>query len=68
MTSSSSLTKLMGWVFVGSEISHRCQIPKEVGKDDFPFYLNQAELLMEINWPQSIKNFKDLKIIKCHFI
>ena len=38
-----SAMQLMGWVFVGADLPHRCRLPDEVGLEDVPFHLNDSE-------------------------
>ena len=33
-----SAMQLHGWVFVGSEMPHRCRLPEEVGLDNVSFF------------------------------
>lgn len=37
-----SAMQLMGWVFVGSDIPHRCRIPEEVDVENVPFQPNSS--------------------------
>ena len=34
---------LMGWVFVGSELPHRCRLPDEVGLENVNFTVNDSD-------------------------
>ena len=38
-----SAMQLMGWVFVGSELPHRCRLPDEVGVENVNFTANNSE-------------------------
>ena len=38
-----SAMQLMGWVFVGAEMKHRCRLPEEVGEENIPFYSNNSD-------------------------
>ena len=41
-----SAMQLMGWVFVGAEISHRCRLPEEVGlegRENISFHSNNSD-------------------------
>ena len=38
-----SAMQLMGWVFVGSELPHRCRLPDEVGVENVNFTVNNSE-------------------------
>ena len=38
-----SAMQLMGWVFVGAELKHRCRLPDEMGQENVPFHHNNSD-------------------------